>query len=88
MADDTMSIFEWWMRPAESLSPAISFLVSPSYEWPDHVRKSYVLTWPLTAPLRLVAILGLMLLHVALGGCGYICAALNCIWIGKRNPWQ
>jgi hypothetical protein len=85
---DTMKVFDWWMSPAETLDPLIKALTSPSYQWPAPVRKAYVLAWPVAAPLRLVTVLLLMLVFVILGGAGYLMAAANCIWLGKRTPWQ
>ena len=88
MTDDTMSIFDWWMRPAEFVAPAIHALTEESYRWPPAVRRAYVMTWPVAIVVRILAILALMFIHVILGGAGYVCAALNCILLGKRTPWQ
>jgi hypothetical protein len=77
-----------WMAPAELLDWPIQALLKPAREWPTNVRRLYVITLPVAFPLRWLAVGLLIAVFLILGAIGCTATAINCLWLGIRNPWQ
>lgn len=58
---------------------------SPAYTWPKFIRRAYVLTFPVTAPFRLLIWILLGFLFIATGIGGTIASRLAHIWVGIKS---
>jgi hypothetical protein len=72
----------------EPFAALFAAVLRPVYSWPQGVRRIFVLTWPVSAIVRGVAVVGIGLLAIASGGLSYLRYVGKCRWYGVRSIWE
>jgi hypothetical protein len=85
--DDEWALAERWIAIPNACGEALCMMWEPLHRWPEHIRKTFIATLPVSVPLFLVASLGLMTLFCITGLIGFTGARLHYAWRGERSPW-
>jgi hypothetical protein len=85
---DTDVIEHRWFACSEKLASAVDMVKSPPYTWSKALRRTYVLTFPVSPLVRLATIVALIATFVVVGLVSFIGAKLECTWRGLRSMWD
>jgi len=79
---------EFLGRPMSVLERMALALFSNSRDWPDRIRKPYLLAWPIAFLLRCLAVVIVIVAWLIEGAIHMAVYCYKCRWYGVRNVWS